>query len=128
MFDTAQLFIGAARAAETAEDVQQTSDISASMMRFLPLFLIFGVFYFLLIRPQQKKLEDHNALVKTLKKGDKVITGGGIAGTVTSVSDDEYVMVEIAQGVQVKVARATISGYVDPKNTAKTVANPDKKK
>lgn len=127
MFDLAHFFVGAALAADTATDVQQSSDITSSLMRFLPLFLIFAVFYFLLIRPQQKKLEEHTSLIKALKKGDKVITGGGIVGTVSGLAGDEYVMVEIAQGVQVKVARSTISGYVKEMDTALAAKNADKK-
>lgn len=128
MFDLTHLFVGAAWAADAAADVQQSPDAAGTLMRFLPLFLIFGVFYFLLIRPQQKKLEEHNVLIKALKKGDKVITGGGIVGTVTSLAGDEYVMVEIAQGVQVKVSRSSISGYLAEPDKAKTATNDDKKK
>ncbi|MDW8369313.1 MAG: preprotein translocase subunit YajC [Geminicoccaceae bacterium] len=75
----------------------------------LPLVLIFIVFYFLLIRPQQQKMKQHRAMLEALKKGDQVLTGGGIVGKVTRVDPDGMVSVEIAQGVQVKVAKATIS-------------------
>lgn len=75
----------------------------------LPLVLIFIVFYFLLIRPQQQKMKQHKAMLDALKKGDQVLTGGGIVGKVTRVDADGMVMVEIAQGVQVKVAKGTIS-------------------
>ncbi len=76
---------------------------------FLPLILIFVVFYFLLIRPQQKKMKDHKATLSAIRRGDKVVTGGGIVGNVTKVVDDNEVMVEIADGVKVKVQRALIS-------------------
>ncbi len=76
---------------------------------FLPLILIFVVFYFLLIRPQQKKMKEHKATLAAIRRGDKVVTGGGIIGTVTKVIDDIEVTVEIADGVKVKVQRGLIS-------------------
>jgi preprotein translocase subunit YajC len=76
----------------------------------LPLILIFVVFYFLLIRPQQRKAKEHRAMVEALKKGDQVLTSGGILGKVTKVDAGENLLtVEIAQGVQVKIARHTIA-------------------
>jgi preprotein translocase subunit YajC len=79
----------------------------------LPLVLIFIVFYFLLIRPQQQKMKQHRSMLEALKKGDQVLTGGGIVGKVTRVDADGMVMVEIAQGVQVKVAKGTISDLLN---------------
>jgi preprotein translocase subunit YajC len=80
----------------------------------IPLVLIFVVFYFLLIRPQQKKLKEHEALVSGIKRGDKVVTGGGILGQVTKVeADSQYIMVEIAQGVNVRVIRSTVISLID---------------
>ena len=76
---------------------------------FLPLILIFGVFYVLLIRPQQKKMKEHKATLSAIRRGDKVVTGGGIVGTVTKVIDDLEVTVEIADGVKVRVQRGLIS-------------------
>ncbi len=81
---------------------------AGGMIQLLPLVLIFVVFYFLLIRPQQKKMKTHRTMVAALKRGDKVITGGGLVGTVTKVSDGNEVLVEIADGVRVKVMRHTI--------------------
>jgi len=75
----------------------------------LPLVLIFVVFYFLLIRPQQKKMKQHKDTLATIRRGDKVVTGGGIMGTVTKVDDDHQVTVEIAKDVKVKVRRELIS-------------------
>ncbi len=80
---------------------------------FLPLILIFVVFYFLLIRPQQKKIKQHRELLDGIRRGDKVVTGGGIIGTITKVDNDHEVTVEIAKDVKVKVQRATISGIVN---------------
>lgn len=76
---------------------------------FLPLILIFLIMYFLLIRPQQKKVKDHKAMVEALRRGDQVLTQGGIIGKVTKVQEDGVVEVEIAEGIKVKVARHTIT-------------------
>ncbi|MBO22021.1 MAG: preprotein translocase subunit YajC [Rhodospirillaceae bacterium] len=82
-------------------------DVFAS---FLPIILIFVVFYFLLIRPQQKKMKQHRAMLGQVKRGDRVLTGGGIIGTVTKVKEEtEEVTVEIADGVKVDILRGTIS-------------------
>ncbi|MDJ0951751.1 MAG: preprotein translocase subunit YajC [Alphaproteobacteria bacterium] len=75
----------------------------------LPLILIFVVFYFLLIRPQQKRMKEHKAKVAAVRRGDKVITGGGIIGTVTKDVSDTEIQVEIAEGVRVRVAKQTLS-------------------
>ncbi|MDN5785538.1 preprotein translocase subunit YajC [Pseudorhodobacter sp.] len=75
----------------------------------MPLILIFGIMYFLLIRPQQKKLKEHKAMVEALRRGDQVLTQGGIVGKVIKVADDGIVEVEIADGVKVKVLRHTIA-------------------
>lgn len=76
---------------------------------FLPLILIFVVFYFLLIRPQQKKARDHNVFLGNLKKGDKVVTSGGVHGEITGLTD-WIVTLEIADNVRVKVSRQYILG------------------
>ncbi len=76
---------------------------------FVPLILIFVIFYFLLIRPQQKKAKEHQAYLTGLKKGDKVITGGGIHGKITGLTDT-VVTLEIADGVRIKVNRASVAG------------------
>jgi len=74
-----------------------------------PLVLIFVVFYFLLIRPQTKKAKEHKNMLSAIRRGDKVVTGGGIIGTITKVIDDNEVTVEIADGVKVRVQRALIA-------------------
>jgi preprotein translocase subunit YajC len=76
---------------------------------FIPLILMFAIFYFLLIRPQQKKAKLHRELISSLKKGDKVVSSGGLHGVVTGLSDDVVTM-EIAPKVRVKVSRGSISG------------------
>jgi len=84
-----------------------------------PLILIFVVFYFLLIRPQQKRAKEHKTMVAALAKGDEVTTNGGILGKITELGDN-YVSVEIAKGVEVKIQRSAI-GSVLPKGTIKTL-------
>ena len=76
---------------------------------FLPLILIFAIMYFLLIRPQQKKLKEHQAMVEGLRRGDQIVTAGGIVGKVTKVRDDGEVEVEIANGINVRVIKQTTS-------------------
>ena len=86
----------------------------------LPLFLIFGIMYFLLIRPQQKKLKEHQAMVEALRRGDQVVTAGGLVGKVTGVKEAEKeIEVEIAQGVKVRVIRSTISAVLSKTEPAK---------
>ena len=75
--------------------------------QFIPLILIFVIFYFFLIRPQQKKVKEHKAMVESLKKGDKIVTSGGITGTITRVIDNDKVEVEIAENVTVEVVKGT---------------------
>ena len=75
--------------------------------QFIPLILIFVIFYFFLIRPQQKKVKDHKTMVEGLKRGDKVITSGGITGTVERLIDNDKVEVEIAENVKVEIVKST---------------------
>ena len=81
--------------------------MDAGIGQFIPLVLIFVIFYFFLIRPQQKKVKEHKAMVESLKKGDKVVTSGGITGVITRVVDNDKVEVEIADNVTVEVIRGT---------------------
>jgi preprotein translocase subunit YajC len=82
---------------------------AAAIGSFVPLILIFGIMYFLVIRPQQKKLKEHRGMVEALRRGDQVVTQGGIVGKVTKVQEDGMIEVEIAEGVKVKVVRSTIA-------------------
>ena len=75
--------------------------------QFIPLILIFVIFYFFLIRPQQKKVKEHKLMVENLKRGDKVITSGGIIGTVEKVLDNDKVEVSISDEVRVEIVRST---------------------
>jgi preprotein translocase subunit YajC len=89
-----------------------------ALMQMLPLVLIFVVFYFLLIRPQTKRAKEHRAMVAALAVGDEVVTGGGLLGKVTEVSD-QFLTVEIADGVAVKIQRHTVQSVL-PKGTLKS--------
>ena len=88
--------------------------------QFIPLILIFVIFYFFLIRPQQKKVKEHKAMVESLKRGDKVITSGGITGTVERLIDNDKVEVGIADNVKVEIVKATrIQGLLNNQEVKK---------
>jgi preprotein translocase subunit YajC len=87
-------------------------------MSFLPLIIIFVVFYLLLIRPQMRRAKEHKKMVETLAKGDEVVTSGGLLGRITEVGDN-FLSVEIADGVQVKVQKPAVAAVV-PKGTMKS--------
>src|SRR5215472_1574193 len=92
----------------------------SALVQFLPLVLIFVVFYFLLIRPQQQKQKQHRSMLDALRRGDRVVTGGGIIGTVNRVTGNEEVEVDIAQGVRVRVLRSTITSVLARTDPAAT--------
>ena len=75
----------------------------------VPLVLLFGIFYFLIIRPQQQRMKAHQAMVAAVKRGDTVVTAGGLIGKVAKVKDDGELMVEIADNVQVRVLKSTLT-------------------
>ena len=85
------------------------------MMSFLPILVMFGIFYFLLIRPQVRKQKDHQAMLQKLGKGDEVITRGGLIGKITGISDDGVLVLELQEKVRVRVPRAYVEGRWDPK-------------
>ena len=80
--------------------------------QFIPLILIFVIFYFFLIRPQQKRVKDHKAMVASLKRGDEVITSGGIIGTIERVMEDDRIEVTIGENVKVQIIRSTITSQL----------------
>ena len=82
-------------------------DVFTSLI--VPMALIFGIMYFLLIRPQQKKVKEHQAMIEAVRRGDQVVTAGGLVGKVTKVKDEGEVEVEISSGVNVRVVKQTIS-------------------
>ena len=81
--------------------------MDAGIGQFIPLILIFVIFYFFLIRPQQKKVKEHKLMVEGLKRGDKVITTGGIVGTVERIIDNEKIEVNISENVNVEIVRSS---------------------
>lgn len=109
IFAAMALAMAAMKNAHAADAAGGASEGFASL---IPLVLIMVIFYFLLIRPQQKKLKEHKAMVEATKKGDAVITAGGIIAKVTDVKDD-VLTVEIADGIKVKVKRDTIVGSAE---------------
>jgi len=87
--------------------------------QFVPLILIFLIMYFLLIRPQQKKVKEHAAMVAALRRGDQVITQGGVVGKVVKVKDDGELEIEIAEGVKIRVIQNTIATVLSKTEPAK---------
>ena len=85
---------------------------SSGFAQFIPLILIFVIFYFFLIRPQQKRVKEHKEMVKNLKRGDEIITSGGIIGKVDRVFEDDRIEVEISDGVKVQVIRNTVQSHL----------------
>ena len=96
------------------------SGASAFFLNIFPLLLVFIIFWFLMIRPQQKRMREHQAQIAAVKKGDRVVTGGGLIGKVTKVGDSE-VEIEIAQNVRVQAVKSTLTQVIDP--TAAKPAN-----
>ena len=89
------------------------------IQQFVPLILIFAIMYFLLIRPQQKKVKEHQAMVSGLRRGDQVVTQGGLIGKVVKVKDDGELEVELAENVKVRVVQSTIATVVSKTEPAK---------
>jgi preprotein translocase subunit YajC len=87
--------------------------------QFIPLILIFVIFYFFLIRPQQKKVKEHKLMVTALKRGDEVITSGGIVGKVERVLGDDKLVIQISENVTVEVVQSTIQSLLNKPNTKK---------
>src|SRR4051812_47263084 len=89
----------------------QSGGTAGMLIGILPWLLIFVIFYLLMIRPQQRRVKEHQAAIAAVKKGDDIVTGGGIRGRVTKVSEDEA-EVEIANGVRVRVVKSTLTGVI----------------
>jgi len=87
--------------------------------QLVPLILIFAIMYFLLIRPQQKKAKEHQAMVKALRRGDQVVTQGGLIGKVAKVKEENELEVEIAEGVKVRVVQSTVTQVLNKTEPAK---------
>ncbi|MEN3972207.1 preprotein translocase subunit YajC [Sphingomicrobium sp. XHP0235] len=93
------------------------SGAAGFFIQIFPLLLIFIIFWFLLIRPQQKRMREHQAQIAAVKKGDRIVTGGGLIGKVTKVSDDE-VEVDLGGGQKVRAVKSTLTSVIDPKASA----------
>ncbi len=106
---SARLATAALAAIAATPAFAQTSGPMGAISSFVPLILIFAIMYFLLIRPQQKKVKDHQKMVQALRRGDQVVTQGGIIGKVVKVKDDGELEVELAEGVKVRVIQSTIA-------------------
>ena len=89
------------------------------IVQFIPLILIFVIFYFFLIRPQQKRAKDHKAMVASLKRGDEIITSGGIIGTIDRVMEDDRIEVIIGENVKVQIIRSTITSLLKKEEVKK---------
>ena len=100
-----------------AQQAAGAADPAGGLMQFLPIILMFVVLWFLMIRPQQKKAKEHQAMLAALAKGDEVVTGGGIVGRVAKIGEN-YVSVEVSEGVEVQVQKPAIA-LVLPKGTLK---------
>ena len=87
--------------------------------QFIPLILIFVIFYFFLIRPQQKRVKDHKAMVASLKRGDEIITSGGVIGTIDRVMEDDRIEVIIGENVKVQIIRSTITSLLKKEEVKK---------
>ena len=87
--------------------------------QFIPLILIFIIFYFFLIRPQQKRVKDHRVMVESLKRGDEIITSGGIIGTIDRVMEDDRIEVVIGENVKVQIIRSTITSLLKKEEVKK---------
>lgn len=94
-----------------------SADAPPAWMQFLPLVAMGVIFWFLIIRPQMRRQKEHQAKIGALKKGDQVLTGGGLVGKVVRI-DEHYADIELAQGVRVKAVKSTITDIIDPTATA----------
>jgi len=88
------------------------TDTANPFMSLLPLLIIITIFYFLIIRPQQKRLKEHQQMVSNIRRGDKVVTAGGLIGTIVKVENDDEVQIELAENVRVRAVKSTLSSVV----------------
>ncbi len=108
MFDISQLIIGQAWAQGVPAPAASAGGIPSNLMNFLPLILIFLVFYVLIIRPQQKKVETQDKMIKALQRGDRIVTSSGIHGKIVKLEGDDNVILEIADNVNIKIVRSHV--------------------
>ncbi|MFA5041600.1 MAG: preprotein translocase subunit YajC [Bdellovibrionales bacterium] len=126
MFDFVSLFVSPAMAQDVLPVGTEEATQSA-MMNYLPFILIFAVFYFLVIRPQQKKLVEQDKMIKALQRGDRVVTSGGIHGKIAKIADEGHLLLEIAEGVQIKINRDNIMAVENVSQTAAVPSGEDGK-
>ncbi len=112
------LFVSSAYA-QTAALPPEPSPLSG----IVPIVLMVVAFYFILIRPQQKKIKEHQKMIDAIRRGDKIVTGGGIIGTVSKVESDEVLVVEVAPDVKIKVSRPTVATVITRSEPADNGAN-----
>lgn len=111
--------IGLAQDFDSDQPVE--NNLMSSLTSMVPLILVFGVIYFLLIRPQEKKRRMHEDMVKTVKKGEKVVTNSGIYGVVTKLNDSEgTVMLEVAKDVQIQILKSAVADILSRKESSKS--------
>ncbi|HEY0213485.1 MAG TPA: preprotein translocase subunit YajC [Paenirhodobacter sp.] len=103
-----------------AQDAGGAASGMAALGQFLPLILIFVIMYFLLIRPQQKKAKEHRAMIEAVRRGDQVVTQGGIIGKVAAVKENGELEIEIASGVKVRVVKSSITQVLSKTEPAAT--------
>jgi len=125
MLDLAHFLIGSAHAQAAAPAAATGGGSTPFGMGLLPFALIFLVFYVLLIRPQQKRLDEQSKMIKALTRGDRIITAGGVHGKIVKFDGDENLIVEIADGVQIKVVRNTVSTLAAKTEPVPKAANTD---
>ena len=107
---------------------QSAEGAGTAFTSFIPLILIFVIMYFLLIRPQQKKVREHREMVTALRRGDQIVTQGGLIGKVTKVKEDNELEVEIAPGVKARVVRSTVSQVLSKTEPTKNTGSKPKRK
>lgn len=130
MLDLTQLLVTSAWAQNVGAVAPPGGSGTSVYMNFLPLVLIFAVFYVLIIRPQQRKLDEQTKMIKALRRGDRVITSGGIHGKIARLEGDDILILEIADGVNIKVARSYVTALAaktDPAAAANDGDDAEKK-
>lgn len=101
--------------AQEVSDAAAAAPVGGDLLTSLfPLVLVLFIFYFLLLRPQQKRVRQHIEMVNKLSRGDKIVTGGGLIGTVVKILGDDEIMIELAENVRVKAVRSTITTVIKP--------------
>ena len=110
MFDLTRLIISPAFAQDAGSAVAAPSQSPSDTPMLLVFLALFAVWFFVVIRPQQKKLDEQNKMIKSLQRGDRIVTSGGIHGKIAKLEGDTQLIVEIAEGVQIKVDRTSVQG------------------